>query len=42
MPVEVVITETGLEEVDKYVLRCQNTISQYITIRKTMELCLEI
>ena len=33
--------ETGLEELDKYVLRCQKTMAHYIKIRQILELCLE-
>ena len=32
LPVEVVMSETGLEEVEKYVLLYQNTIDNYIKI----------
>ena len=30
----------GLEEVDKYILRLQNNVAQYITTRPIMWLCL--
>ena len=34
------ITAVGMEEVEKYVLRHQNTVAQYITTWLILELCL--
>ena len=34
------MTEVGLEEVEMYVLRCQNITAQYIVTRTIMEICL--
>ena len=34
------IPAAGLEEVDTYVLRSQNTIAQYIMTRPILEMCL--
>ena len=38
---EAAMAAAGLEEVETYILSCQNTISQYIATRLIMELCLE-
>ena len=34
-----VMQEAGLEEVEQYVVRRQNTVAQYITTRLIMDLC---
>ena len=34
------MAEAGLQEVETYVYRHQNTAAQYITARKIMDLCL--
>ena len=39
-PLEDVMAEAGLQEVETYVYRHQNTAAQYITARKIMDLCL--
>ena len=33
--------EVGLKKVERYVLHCQNTITQYIATWKILEICLE-
>ena len=38
----VATTEVGLEEVETYVLRLQNTVAQYIATRPILELCLAV
>ena len=38
---EVAMEAAGLEEVDTYIQRRQNTISQYITTNLLLEMCLE-
>ena len=39
-PLDTAMKEVGLEEVETYVLRHQNTVAQYIATRPIMELCL--
>ena len=40
-PLEDVMVEAGLQEVDTYVSRRQNTVSQFIATRPIMDLSLE-
>ena len=40
LPLETGMMEVGLEEMETYILRHHNTISQYITTRKILELCM--
>ena len=40
-PLEAVIAAAGLEEVDTYILDCQNNISKYIVTLPVLGLCLE-
>ena len=40
-PSEEVIWESGLEEVEEYVLRRYNTVAQYIAMRSILDLCEE-
>ena len=39
-PLEEVMAELGLHEVDTFISRRHNTVSQYIMIRSIMDLCL--
>ena len=39
-PLEAVMAETGLQEVDNYVSRRQNKVIQFIVTRLIMDLCL--
>ena len=39
-PLEDAMAGTGLQEVETYVSRCQNTVAQYIETRHIMDLCL--
>ena len=39
---EVAMTEAVLQEMETYVFLCQNTVSQFITIRPIMYLCLVV
>ena len=41
-PLELAMASVGLDEVDTYVLRHQNTISRYIVNFPILELCLEL
>ena len=34
------MTAVGIEQVDTYVLRCQNTIPQYIVTHPILDLCM--
>ena len=39
-PLEDVMTEARLQEVETYVSRCQNTVKQFIVNRPLMDLCM--
>ena len=39
-PLEDAMAEAGLQEVDTYVSRCQNTVAQFIATRPIRNLCL--
>ena len=39
-PLDVEMKAVGMEEVETYVLRLQNTVTQYISTRPILELCL--
>ena len=41
-PLEDVMAEAGLQEVDAYVYRRQNTVAQFIATRPIMDLCLAV
>ena len=40
IPLEDVMAEAGLKEVETYISCCQNTVAQFIAIRPIMNLCL--
>ena len=41
-PLAEVMAEAGLKEVDTYIAHLQNTVTQYITTRPIMDLCLSV
>ena len=41
-PIEDAMVESGLQEVETYVSRRQNTITHFIATRTIVELCLEM
>ena len=41
-PMDDVMTEAGLQEVETYIYRRQNTVAQLIVTKTIMELCLAV
>ena len=41
-PLEDAMVEAGLQEVETYVSRCQNTVAQYIATSPIMDMCLSV